>query len=151
MARSTHGMSKTKTYRIWVGMVDRIEHSSGYKASRYRLRGITISPKLRTFEGFLSILGTCPKGMGLDRINPNGNYEEGNVRWATRSQQSRNRTNTLYFEFRGKRQCINDWAEELKVPRKRLHSRLIRDKWPVERAFTEAPRKYSRPQEWKKP
>jgi hypothetical protein len=61
--------------------------------ANYGERGILIYPPwIDSFETFLADVGPRPSGMySLDRIDVNGHYEPGNVRWATRSQQAKNR------------------------------------------------------------
>ena len=55
----------------------------------YGARGIEF--RFVSFAQFMSTLGPRPEGMTLDRIDNDGHYEPGNVRWATRSQQQRNK------------------------------------------------------------
>jgi len=60
-------------------------------AKHYRLRGISYFPEWELFENFLRDMGERPAGMSLDRINNNEGYEPNNCRWATVSQQRKNR------------------------------------------------------------
>lgn len=73
-------------------MIQRCTNPNYVESEYYRERGITICDRWRnSFVDFLADMGSRPKGTTLDRINNNGNYEPGNVRWATYKQQAANR------------------------------------------------------------
>lgn len=101
--RSKHGMWKSKEYRAWSGIKQRCLNPSNTHYVRYGGRGITICPQwVDSFEQFLSDVGEAPSNaLSLDRIDNDGNYEPGNVRWATRKIQSNNRQRTLRTEING--------------------------------------------------
>jgi hypothetical protein len=90
----SHGMSGTRVYRAWQAMKKRITSRTNKRHIRdYQQRGITICPQwFRSFEAFYTDLGDPPSpAHSLDRIDNDGNYEPGNVRWATRSEQQHNK------------------------------------------------------------
>lgn len=64
-------------------------NTNGY--ANYGGRGISVCPVWQTFANFLADMGVRPDGMTLDRVDSDGDYEPGNCRWATASQQRRNR------------------------------------------------------------
>lgn len=87
------GKRKSKVYIAWRDMLTRCLNPKFIGWQHYGGRGIQICLRWQTsFENFLADVGTPPnKKYSLDRINPNGDYKPQNVRWATRSEQVRNR------------------------------------------------------------
>lgn len=84
-----HGMSKTPEYAAYWHAMRRCTNPNVENWKDYGGRGIKFL--FTSFEQFFAELGPRPEGMTLDRIENDGNYEPGNVRWATQSEQLRNR------------------------------------------------------------
>jgi hypothetical protein len=77
-------------YRSWEGMRRRCSNPKADNYAYYGARGIYVCERWRTFQNFLTDMGPRPPGKTLDRIDVNGNYEPGNCRWATASEQRAN-------------------------------------------------------------
>lgn len=92
---TVHGHSArgqiTSTYRSWQGSIGRCTNPNNPAWEYYGGRGIKVCNSWReSFENFLADMGECPEGYSIDRIDNDGNYEPGNCRWASKTQQSRN-------------------------------------------------------------
>jgi hypothetical protein len=91
----THGLSGHPLYGKWKLMMQRCYSEKWPQYKDWGGRGITVCEQWHDpaafVEWFTENLGPCPEGMSLDRIDNNGNYEPGNVRWATHSEQMLNR------------------------------------------------------------
>lgn len=141
MGKHKHGQAprggKSLTYRRWESMMRRCHNPGQQNFRLYGGRGVTVCAAWKAFEVFQGDMGECPKGMTLDRIDPKGNYEPGNCRWASTKVQGRNRLNNNRITFRGETRCLVEWAEYLGLQPKTLRARLYDHDWSVERAFTE--------------
>jgi predicted RNA-binding Zn-ribbon protein involved in translation (DUF1610 family) len=77
-----------------------------------------------SYKQFLDELGPRPDGMTLDRIDVNGHYEPGNVRWATYSEQTRNKKNNIFVNFNDQRMCLKDAAKASGIDRGTIKRRM---------------------------
>lgn len=83
-----HGMSKTRTYRTWKEMKGRCYRPTASQYKWYGGRGVSVCERWGDFARFLADMGERPPGKTLDRINPDGDYEPSNCRWATPKEQA---------------------------------------------------------------
>lgn len=130
-----HGGHGTRTYRSWKAMRERCHNPSGTHYHHYGGRGITVCEQWKDFSAFLADMGECPAGLTIDRIDGNGNYEPGNCRWATATQQSRNTNRNHYVTINGVTRCLSEWAEIHGIGVRTVWSR-IRYGWDEVRAIT---------------
>jgi len=84
-------MSFSPEYRSWTNAKQRTTDPNIPQWKDYGGRGIRMAGEwLHDFAAFFAHIGPRPAGTSIDRIDNDGNYEPGNVRWATRSEQMRN-------------------------------------------------------------
>lgn len=92
-AKTTHGKCYTAEHRAWCKMKERCGNPNGKDWPDYGGRGIRVCAEwLHSFEQFYAHIGPKPDpSYSIDRIDVNGNYEPGNVRWADKWTQARNK------------------------------------------------------------
>jgi DNA-directed RNA polymerase subunit RPC12/RpoP len=135
-SNKTHGYSKLAAYKAWYAMLHRCNAVVSQAYATYGGRGITVSKRWLQFENFYADMGDCPKELTLERINNNAGYKKSNCTWATRAEQSVNRSTTIWLTAFGKTQHLSAWAREKNIRIDTLHLRLKRG-WDVKRALTE--------------
>lgn len=134
-----HGLSGTPEHRAWCGMMTRCYWSKpgDRNYDLYRAAGVTVVERWHDFVAFLADVGRKPTPEhSLDRHpNARGNYELGNVRWATSKEQARSwATRNRILELNGESLPLSAWAEKLGVHRETIRDRLACG-WSVEKTL----------------
>lgn len=137
--RWTHGCSKkneTSEYRSWRGMHQRCSSPNHKLAHRYSNRGIKVCNRWKSFQNFLLDMGFKPTNKHtIERINSDKDYEPENCKWATKLEQGRNTSRTVFITYNGKTLPASKWTELLGMKRRTLLAR-IRLGWSIEDAIT---------------
>lgn len=127
----------TPEHKAWRGMIQRCEQPSLESFPLYGGRGIRVCDEWRhDFAAFLAHIGPRPSPKhSLDRINANGHYEPGNVRWATVVEQARNKRTTQRITAFGETLTSGEWAERTGISAQKITER-IRKGLPPETALS---------------
>lgn len=146
--KTTHGMSKTRIYKEWAGMIQRCNNPKSTSYERYGAKGITVCDEWLGENGFINF---CKWAMAngyrddltIDRIDNDKGYSPDNCRWATCKEQSCNKNSNKNLTYRGKTMTMAEWADEIGISRSSLFGRLKRG-WSVEKALSTPPIKEKR-------
>jgi hypothetical protein len=127
----------TPEFQAWKKARARCQTPSDARYASYGGRGIRVCDRWQKYENFLADMGRRPSPLhSLDRIDNDGNYEPGNCRWATASEQQRNmRNNNLITAF-GETLCMQDWVKRAGIDAKSIKFRLEHG-WTPEEAVSE--------------
>ena len=140
----THGESgrrsgiTTPEYNAWMLMRRRCNSQGTAEYENYGGRGIVVCERWNSYEAFLLDVGRRPSPHhSLDRFpNNDGNYEPGNVRWATRQEQAANKRNSKLIPYQGQNLLAAEWGRRVGIPGIAI-SRRLRAGWSVERALSQ--------------
>lgn len=130
-----HGMSYSRVYRIWDGMLQRCTNSNHTEYANYGGRGISVCDSWKDFMVFLADMGESPEGLSLDRIDVNGNYEPSNCKWSTSVEQANNKRTNKILEYNGEKLTLSQWAKKLSINYSTLSNRISTG-WTIEKALT---------------
>ena len=134
---------RSKEWRTWNSMIRRCTYPSMDDYERYGGKGIKVCKRWRnSFEAFLDDVGYSPSQKhSIDRIDNDGNYEPGNVRWATPSEQTRNSSKARFITFEGKTLTMGEWAKNMNINRQTIQMRIDHYGWSVHNALTKSVRR----------
>ena len=115
-----HNMAGTRFYRIWKGVNDRCYYKNSIGYTNYGARGITVCDRWKNsflafkedmYQSYLDHVNEFgEKNTSIDRIDPNGNYEPSNCRWATNKEQGNNTRQNHYVTLNGETHTLSEWA-----------------------------------------
>lgn len=138
-ARKTHGeANKTVEYQLWLDIKERCYDPLSKNYKNYGSRGIKLYKPWHEYiifiQDLINLIGRRPsKEYSLDRIDNNKGYEPGNIRWATKIQQARNKRNVNKITIDGVERTIYDWSKIYKIRVGTIKHRLRRG-WDSEKA-----------------
>lgn len=123
---TTHGRKFTPEYNAWQLMKDRCLNPNNNYYQNYGGRGISVCQRWAgSFPNFLEDVGNRPSDRySLDRVDVNGNYEPGNVRWATRAEQAVNKRNNVRMKVGDENLTVAEWCRSLSVAAATIYRHL---------------------------
>ena len=114
----THGMSRTKLYHVYYGIIERCYNEKCDSYKHYGGRGIRVCEEWRNdflmFNAWAKESG-YEEGLTIEREDVNGNYEPSNCKWITQAEQANNTRCTVLLTHEGKTMNLNQWAKHLGI------------------------------------
>ena len=114
-------MYGTPTYKSWSEMIDRCKHPY-HSTGNYE--NISVCERWKNFINFFEDMGIRPENTSLDRIDPRGNYEPNNCRWADKYVQANNKTNSVKYKIDGEELSLSQIARKYDVSRSNLANKI---------------------------
>lgn len=137
---ATHKLTKSKAWNTWVNIRQRCHNPKTSSFSKYGAKGIRVCERWHSFENFYADMGDPPStAHTLDRIDPSGNYEPNNCRWATQLVQQNNRSSNRLITAFGKTQTLQQWSRETGFAHRTIHNRIANLGWSPETALATKP------------
>lgn len=114
VTKSTHGESKTRLYRIWKAMRQRCNNPADHFFHIYGGAGVKVCSEWDDYQSFANwaYQSGYTDELTIDRIDPKGDYEPSNCRWATWTEQARNKQDTIFITIGGDTKPLVEWCKE---------------------------------------
>lgn len=126
---TTHGMSGTRIYSIWLGMHYRCNNGDPV----YGGRGISVYKRWGSFENFYADMQEgYSETMTIERIDVNKGYSKSNCKWIPKSEQSKNKRDTILVIDK----CLRDACKAVGMPYNTVWQRVKHLGWSVEDALS---------------
>lgn len=120
-----HGGTGSLEYEIWCSMKKRCRNPRDKGYPRYGGRGIKYCDRWELFDNFIADMGAKPAPrFTLERIDNDGDYCPENCRWASYTEQARNRSTTRFVTSEGQTKCLSEWAADVGANESRIRRRL---------------------------
>lgn len=142
--RKTHGMTNTRIFHIWDGMINRCRNDRK-NTKHWHGKEIEVCTEWLGEHGFnnfynWSIKNGYAENLTIDRIDVDGNYEPSNCRWVDYGIQNNNSANNVKIEYKGESKTIAEWAKEYGINYQTLYSRL-KNGWGIDKALNKSLKK----------
>ncbi len=133
-ANKTHGISKTRLYRIWGAMKRRVKNPRCRGYAFYGGRGIKLHSAWEKFEAFQdwALENGYRENLSIERVDVNGDYSPANCSWVSMKIQSKNRRTNVVYEG----EIASDASRRLGGSKGLVSTRVRTYGWSLERAFT---------------
>jgi len=137
-SRVKHGLSSSNIYNRYFGMIKRCCLPSNPSYKHYGQRGISVCEEWADKDsGFVNFKNWAysngyEKGLQLDRIDVNGNYEPMNCRWATSAQNANNKRSNVPITIGGETKNLYEWAKLAGIHYQTISERIKRG-WPEDK------------------
>jgi hypothetical protein len=142
---TTHGMHKSITYTSWRTMKYRCYDTNHENYPYYGAIGIKVCERwLNSFQNFYDDMGERPsKNYTMDRIDPYKDYEPGNCRWATVTEQNRNKRKSIFVTYKEQKRSLSEICDENnKSADYQTIAERVRRGWEVEKALSTPIRRF---------
>lgn len=126
-----------RLFNIWRDILKRCNPNCNEHAiKQYAARGISVCEEWKDYPTFKvwALANGYRDDLSIERKDVNGNYEPKNCKWATRTEQARNRRTTRWIEHNGQKKSLAEWIEITGVTRSAFHSREARG-WTATQAL----------------
>lgn len=135
-----HEGSYDNAYWSWKAMHRRCYNPSHDSYKHYGGKGIKVCDRWHEYRNFKEDMGEREKGVSIDRIDGSKDYTPENCRWATFLEQSNNKSDNRYIEYKGVKYTCGELARKFGIAGHALNIRYFRLNWPIDEALEIKPR-----------